>query len=130
MSIRVTTDGLEDAIRGILDDYEKDVRMSVADTVKDVAKKGAKIVNAAASTVVNGSKYSKSWKSRIDKSNSFETQATIYSTEYRLAHLLENGHVKVLWGRRTGGFVPGRIHIAHAEEQIVEELTNRVTKEL
>ena len=70
--------------------------------------------------------YAKSWATKKVTENSHSLQMTVHSkNRYQLAHLLEKGHAK-----RNGGRVAGRPHIAPAEENGAELLTNLIKKEL
>lgn len=40
---------------------------------------------------------------------------------YRLTHLLEHGHRKVVYGHPTGGTVAARVHIAPVEAEVIKE---------
>lgn len=62
--------------------------------------------------------YAKSWSVKNTKETSHAFEVTVYSrNRYQLAHLLEFGHAK-----RGGGRVPGRSHIAPAEEAGIRQL--------
>lgn len=70
--------------------------------------------------------YAKSWTSKKTKENSHSLEMTVHSkNRYRLAHLLEKGHAK-----RGGGRVPGRLHIAPAEENGVHMLEKLIEEAL
>ena len=70
--------------------------------------------------------YAKSWTAKKTKENSHSLEMTVHSkNRYRLAHLLEKGHAK-----RGGGRVPGRPHIAPAEENGVQMLENLIEEAL
>ena len=61
-------------------------------------------------------KYAKSWATKKTGENSHSLEMTVHSkNRYQLAHLLEKGHAK-----RGGGRVPGKPHIAPAEENGVQ----------
>lgn len=66
--------------------------------------------------------YTKNYEGRVD------IRYTVHAKkgEYRLTHLLENGHAKVLWGRRTNGRVPAYPHIGPAEQKIEKKLLNKI----
>ena len=63
--------------------------------------------------------YAKSWTATVTEEKSHALQVTVHAEkpEYRLAHLLENGHAK-----RGGGRVKGRPHIEPVEEHKEELL--------
>lgn len=65
-------------------------------------------------------KYAKSWRvKKVGKAQIIH----VASPHYRLAHLLEKGHAK-----RGGGRVPGRAHIAPAEEQAIKKFEDEIEK--
>lgn len=69
-------------------------------------------------------KYAKEWAYKRGKRARFGgvCQLVVYNEKrYRLTHLLENGHRKVLWGKRTGESVPAKVHIAPVEKATAEE---------
>ena len=71
-------------------------------------------------------RYAKSWTTKKTKENSHSLEITVHSkNRYQLAHLLEKGHAK-----RNGGRVPGKPHIAPAEENGAALLESLITKEL
>ena len=71
-------------------------------------------------------RYAKSWATKKTKENSHSLEITVHSkNRYQLAHLLEKGHAK-----RNGGRVPGKPHIAPAEENGAALLESLITKEL
>ena len=71
-------------------------------------------------------RYAKSWTAKKTKENSHSLEMTVHSkNRYQLAHLLEHGHAK-----RNGGRVPGKPHIAPAEENGAELLESLIKKEL
>lgn len=98
------------------DDMKKAVRKS-AKTVKDEISANAPKRTGA---------YSKSWATKTTKETAGSLELTVYSkNRYQLAHLLENGHAK-----RGGGRVPGRAHIAPAEQKGIEELEKEIERSL
>lgn len=50
----------------------------------------------------------KNWKTTKEENVLHQATAIEIQNKSPLFHLLENGHVKVLWGKRTNGFVPGK----------------------
>lgn len=71
-------------------------------------------------------RYAKSWTAKKTKENSHTLEMTVHSKDcYQIAHLLEHGHAK-----RGGGRVPGKPHIAPAEENGAELLESLIKKEL
>lgn len=81
--------------------------------------------NAQSFNVLTGN-LKKSIKKRRSKINRGEVIAGAFAPH---AHLLENGHLKVLWGKRTGEHVPGTYFVARAQaavERQAVEVAQRV----
>lgn len=120
-------DDLKAAVNEVLLAYGlqvDDTTQTAIDTVSKEAVKRLKLVSKQ-----NGwNKYATGWKydKRPGKNN---RGAVIYNGKYgSLTHLLENGHVKVLWGRSTGERVAGRPHIADVDAFVSEELPKEIEK--
>ena len=70
--------------------------------------------------------YAKSWSVKSTRETSRSLEVTVYSrNRYQLAHLLEFGHAK-----RGGGRVPGRSHIAPAEQAGIDQLEKDIERSL
>lgn len=89
------------AIDEILTDYAEKVVTDTKEAVEETGKLAAKTAQAYASRIGRG-RYAKSIKSKTESSNSFGTTVVVYSTQYRIAHLLEHGHVVKARGRIVG----------------------------
>lgn len=123
----VTPDGLCDAIQDIVQQYSDEVVAQLPGIVKGAAKTTLKTLKKNAESI-GGTKYRGSFKSRKERSMSVsETTYTIYSTQYRLTHLLEHGHVI---RNRPGGPVYGVTrafpHWKPAEEAGIEEFNSKL----
>ena len=121
---KVKIDDLTDVVMESLMEYND----LAADTVK-------KAVKAAGTTVRNEirqnapertGRYAKSWISKTTAESATSMQVTVYSpSRYMLAHLLEHGHAK-----RGGGRVPGKSHIAPAEQAGIDQLEKDIERSL
>lgn len=111
MAATVPADNFAAAVQKLLDDYGNGVIENTGQLVKKIGQKGAKEVKRASW----GNKYPKGWTSKFEQTRMYD-EATIYNKTPGLPHLLEHGHAK-----RNGGRVPGRVHIAPVEEQLVRE---------
>lgn len=70
--------------------------------------------------------YAKSWSVKNVKETSNSIELVLHSrNRYQLSHLLEFGHAK-----RGGGRVPGKAHIAPAEERAGRTLEQEIEKAL
>lgn len=131
--MKVSIDGLADAIIKELNQYEGQVIVETKRAVEKVAEECRKdIMNNA--SAINGTKYAKSWKKKLVYSSAKQNRYTVYSTKYQLTHLLEYGHEKWLWGYYTGSRVGpaahGRPHIRPAEVKAEANLINELKRKL
>lgn len=117
-------DDMADEIMKGLTEYSE-----LADTAmkKAVRKTAASVKNeVSANAPKRTGQYAKSWTAKKTKENSHTLEMTVHSKDrYQIAHLLEHGHAK-----RGGGRVPGKPHIAPAEENGAELLQSLIKKEL
>ena len=93
----------QEAVEKILDDVSKEARSKLRTT--SPKRTGA---------------YKKGWTVTIEKKDG-RCVAHIHNKQYRLTHLLENGHRK-----RNGGFVAARSHIAAVNEWAANEAQRRI----
>ena len=134
MAKKVTLEGLESAVKQILDDYDNDVKNNLASIVGDVTKKGVLALRSESATTFGTTKarkkkYAKTWTSTF-QTGRVSMQGTIYNTQAGLPHLLENGHVLRNGTKRTFGFVQGREHIAKVEKELERLLEQEVKSKL
>lgn len=123
MAKKIPIEKLSDTIKEILEEYADEINENVEEVTKKVVQEGAKAVRANARNTFkthSDRPYAKSWKTEIETGR-LSTTGVIYSTKPGLPHLLEYGHAK-----RGGGRVPGRPHIAPAEEKLVEEFESKI----
>ena len=124
MSDRVRVDRLAAAVMEGLSEYAD----LAADEVKAAVRKAGDSVkkdireNAPKDTGA----YAKSWAVKNVRETSSSLELVVHSgNRYQLAHLLEFGHAK-----RGGGRVPGKAHIAPAEERAERTLEREIEKAL
>ena len=116
-------DMAQEIMRG-LTEYADLADSAMKSAVKKTATSVKKEISANAPKRTG--RYAKSWTTKKTKENSHSLEITVHSkNRYQLAHLLEKGHAK-----RNGGRVPGKPHIAPAEENGAALLESLITKEL
>lgn len=123
----VTPNALCDAVLDIVQTYSDEVVEKLPDIVKGAAKTTVKALKKNAE-IIGGTKYRGSFKSKKDRTSSVaETSYTIYSTQYRLTHLLEHGHVI---RNRPGGPIYGMTrafpHWRPAEQEGIDEIDEKI----
>ncbi len=122
MAVRVAVGEFANAVMKELDDYAKLVTEDMKKAVKNAGTSVKKEIQANAPK--DSGAYAKSWSVKNMKENSHALELTVYSrNRYQLAHLLEFGHAK-----RGGGRVPGRAHIAPAEEAGIKQLEAEIER--
>lgn len=123
---RVKIEGFDDAITDLLKSYAGDVREGVDTKAEESIKKLVKTTKATA-PVGNRDKH---YRDSI-KAKGFHTRRTdwyiwyVDGPDYRLSHLLENGHAT-----RNGGRVEGTHFIKKAADPILEEYLKAVEEVL
>lgn len=124
MSDRVRIDQLAAAVMEGLTEYAD---LATEDMKKAVKKAGATVRREIqANAPKDTGDYAKSWSVKNVRETANAMEVVVHSrNRYQLAHLLEFGHAK-----RGGGRVPGKAHIAPAEEKGVRELEREIQKAL
>lgn len=123
----VTPNELCDAVQDIVKEYSDELVAKIPDIVKGAAKKTVKALKKNAESI-GGTKYRGSFKSKKSSALiSGETTYVVYSTQYRLTHLLEHGHVI---RNRAGGPVYGMTrafpHWKPAEQEGIDEIDEKI----
>lgn len=116
----VKINGINNEIAKIMADYTKEVEVDLNLAKTTIAKQTAQNLKEISPKGNRGS-YAKGWT----VSNINSKQVVHNKTDYRLTHLLENGHAKV-----NGGRVDGIPHIRPAEEKAIEDFSNAVKEAL
>lgn len=130
MAKKVTADGLSDAIKGLLDEYQEGVIESLGEVVQKVSKAGAQALADSSNNTFHDvhlkkGRYGSGWTSVVSSAR-LSVKGTLYNKKYPgLPHLLENGHAK-----RGGGRVAGKPHIAPIEQKLEEDFTQEVIQKL
>ena len=121
---------LEQAVKQVLDDYGSKVYAVLDDCVKEVAADAAEKLQSVDKFSPKGhppGAYSKSWVADRERTGRLKTKYVVHNVEhYRLAHLLEKGHVLHNGTRR----VPAYPHIAPVEKWAQDELPKAVKRGL
>jgi len=125
MNRKVNPDNLGEAINDILTDYAETVVTDMKGAVEATGKMAAETAQAYASRIGRG-KYAKSIKSKTTESGRVSTTVTIYSTQYRIAHLLEHGHTKVTRSGKVVGTTRAFPHFAPAEAMAESTLVKKI----
>ena len=118
--MKVSVDGLEDAVRAELEQYASEVQEEVDSAVVRVARRC--LAQIRRNSPKKTGDYRKGWTMKTEKGR-LNTVALIYNrTRYFLIYLLEFGYQKV-----TGGRVEGEPHVEPAEQQAERELLTEIT---
>lgn len=118
---------LGEAINEILNEYANEVVESSKEAVISTGKMALKVAQAHASQIGRG-KYARSltMEEGADTGRVYMgTSVTIYSKQYRLAHLLEHGHVLKVRGK-VRGVTRAFPHFAPAEQYAIQMLPEKI----
>lgn len=120
MSDTVPVDGLKDAIMDKLHEYTAEVTEDIKKAEDITAKECVKNLKADSPIGATG-KYQKGWRATVAFENPIEKRTVIHNKEYRLTHLLENGHAT-----RNGGRTRKFPHIKKNEEKANAAFEKRI----
>lgn len=124
----VKPDGLADALTAAISQYSDDLIKNMPDAVKEAAQETAKELKSKAGSLFKGQKYAKSFKTKKQSGPNGLTTYTVYSTEYRIAHLLEHGHVIKNQTGKVYGMTAAHPHWAPAEEAGIKLLEEKLSE--
>ena len=100
-------------IATILDDYSNAISEGMYEASVKISKEGADKLKHT--SPMKTGEYRKGWSVKKEIPNKWSFKNTIHNkTEYRLTHLLENGHAT-----RNGGRVSPKVHIRPVEEECI-----------
>ena len=95
----------------------------------DLAKYGSEeLKDKAAAAGIKGKKYRNSFRWQLLEESPFGNIYVIRSTQYRIAHLLEHGHIIVSHGKYTGERTKERHHWTDVEQDVEGKLLTAVTE--
>lgn len=118
------------AVNDVLKECGEKAYEVLDECVDDVAEEAAEKLRAVESFSPKGhptGNYSRSWESSKEPTGRLRTKRVVHNVvHYRLAHLLEKGHVLHNGTRR----VPAYPHIAPVDDWVQEELPERVKRGL
>lgn len=127
MSVKVGIDGLAAAVENELKAYSKSVIEGIR---KQTDKSMRQLVQETKATAPVGRRrkhYRDSITSKVSNSSSYayERQWYVRGSDYRLSHLLNNGHAL-----RDGGRYPGTQFIKKAEVSVIREYEDAIKEVL
>lgn len=115
------TMGLADEVMDALNEFAEIEFDTLSETLKTAGKDAVKELKA--NSPKKSGDYAKGWRVKNVEKKGREIEVTVYNkTDYQLTHLLENGHIKVLWGKRTHETVKPIPHIHKAEENAIDQI--------
>lgn len=122
---------IEKAFEKCPDEMSKAMRKAANGWKKEVSAKFPKEPYMTHASAHNKNKRlsksaSKSWKSKSEYTVYGYTGEIDVANTNRLWHLVENGHREVLFGKETGGFVPGK----HYKDSVNEEYETKYPEEM
>ena len=111
-------------IKDILNEYSEDIQEGMDKEAQDIAKQAANELKEVKNTYkIRTGSYNKGWKINTKKGRGIINCTVWNSTDWRLTHLLEKGHVT-----RNGGRTRAFVHIAPVEQKYVKQYQTDVEK--
>lgn len=114
----------------LLDEYGADVlsvTVSAADDTSKQARNELRKMSSGGFNDVTG-RYRRGWRASLKKST-LSVEATVYNeTDYRLTHLLENGHVVKNQYGETGASAKAFPHISEVNDWAIEQFESKLAE--
>lgn len=122
------TESIAIQMERILDRYSQEVQTATNEAIDETAKESAqKLRNTSPERTGD---YAKSWGvTKEGGKNGIRTAIVWNKRQYRLTHLLENGHV-IKNGKGEYGRAPAHKHIAPVEEWGQSEVVEQIERKL
>lgn len=115
-------------ISEIFDDYQRDFKRKVNNSVDKVGKESVQQLKNTSPK--KSGDYARGWRLKRERGRNGINDVTIHNaTDYSLTHLLENGHV-IRNKKGTYGRTSGIKHIAPVEEYFNSEVIEEIQREL
>lgn len=128
---KVTPDQLDNAIAEILEEYAGDLTENLNRVSKEIADYGRQeLAEKARASGLKGRKYFNSFRVDLLSRSEFGNIYVIKSTQYRIAHLLEHGHVVVSHGKYTGKRTRAFHHWSYVEQDTSKKLEQAVKDQI
>lgn len=127
MAEKIKISAMANKIIDELEAYSDEIADTVDKDVTAVAKESVKKLNDTSPNRNGG--YSEGWKVKTVSSKRGNKRTVVHNTEYRLTHLLENGH-DIKRDGKIIGYSDAIPHIAPVEEWAEEELQKRIEEDI
>lgn len=130
MSRKVNFNNFAGEVSKITAAYAEEVDDAVTKAVMDTAFHAEEQLHVAGD-FKNGAKgkYRKGWTITFNQLR-YGIEATVHNKDYQLTHLLESGHAKYLWGKKTGDSVRAFPHIEKVNEEAQRMLEEEIRRSL
>lgn len=129
MSKIVAPEAFAGEVTKIFNEYSAEMQEEVNEAIRDVAKESRKELKVSGDFNNRTGKYRKGWTITYNKMR-YGLEAIVHNSRYQLTHLLESGHAKVLWGRKTNETVKAFPHIAAVNDEAQRKLEEEIQRRL
>lgn len=110
-------------VKEILNEYAEDIQEGISDEAINISKQAVADLKKTSPKRPKSGKYARGWAVNTKKGRG-QTNCTVWNAkEWRLTHLLENGHQN-----RDGSRTRAIVHIKPVEKKYVNEYESNVEK--
>lgn len=108
----------------IFDQYKDSIEEIMTDEIDSASKEALKKLKSDSPR--QSGEFAKSWKRKVTGKDTPRPSATLYNDKYQLVHLLEYGHINVLWGHRITT-TEGKHFVAPINDWVQSEFERRLS---